>query len=80
MITLRKHVQTERKTYNADGALPVAVRQVLHRWKQAVHVINKRTEVTEDHVTAIFANATESLVVIFLRTVTFLRQTFSGLK
>jgi len=70
----------KRKTYYTDGALPVTVREVLHRWMQAVHVVNKRTEIAQDYISTILTNTAVCLVVVFFRSVSFLRQTLSSLK
>jgi len=78
--TFKIRFVAERRTHNTDGAFPVTMWQGLHRWMQAVHVVNQSTEITQDHITTVFTNTAVCLVVIFFGSVSFLWQTFSSLK
>jgi len=55
----------KRKTYNTNGALPVTIREILHRWMQAVHVVNQRTEITQDYIATILTNTAVCIMIVF---------------
>jgi len=57
---------SKHRAYHTDRTLPVAVRKILHGRMQAVHVIHKRTEVTQDHIAAVLTDTAERIMIILL--------------